>query len=181
MRTRALASAAALAAITFAAGCGGSSSGGTTPSSTNTTPPASTPATTAASTPAAAATAPSNVAAASKQVKKNFEAFFNKAGSPASKEKYIEGGAASLPTLKAAATLAKAQGASEGAKVKKVAFTSATMATVTYDLSSGGSVVLPGASGNAVLENGHWVVAKQTLCTLLNLAASGKAVPGCAS
>ena len=65
------------------------------------------------------------------------------------------------------------------AAVTTVAFTSATEAAVTYDLSVAGTVMLPGAQGKAVLEGGTWKVSKQTFCTLVNLSAGGTPVPGC--
>ena len=60
----------------------------------------------------------------------------------------------------------------------------APCAKVTYDLlGSGGSPVLGGQTGYAVYQNGQWLVAKITICTLLGLfySAEGKqgAPPGC--
>lgn len=57
-------------------------------------------------------------------------------------------------------------------------------AKVTYDLlGSGGSPLLGGQTGYAVYDNGSWLVAKVTICTLLGLfySAEGKkgAPPGC--
>jgi hypothetical protein len=175
MRTRALTAGAALAAITFAAGCGGSSSGSTTPpASTTTTPPATSPTTPATS--AAPAAAPADVAAAKKDVKTAYLTVFNPKSTKAEKEGALEDGSTLGPTLKFAVGLAKTSGLALQAKIDKVAFTSSTAATVTYDLVG---TPLKGSTGNAILVNGKWVVAKQTFCTLLNLGAAGKPVPGC--
>jgi hypothetical protein len=67
----------------------------------------------------------------------------------------------------------------EDAKVTKVDFTSPTTATVTYDLLSHGSTLLPGATGQAVLQSGQWKVSQSTFCTLVALGAGGKKIPGC--
>jgi hypothetical protein len=53
-------------------------------------------------------------------------------------------------------------------------------AKVTYDLlGANGVALLRGASGYAVRRNGHWVVAKSTICTLYSLQSGGRPVPGC--
>lgn len=172
MRTRAFAAAAALSAISFAAGCGGSSSSSTPPASGSTTPPSAATQT----SPPAAAGAPADVAAATKAVKKAYLTVFSPKSSTAQKEAALEDGSTLGPTLRFAVSLAKSTGTSLKAKVDKVAFTSATQAAVTYDLVG---TPLKGSTGNAVLQNGKWVVQKQTFCTLLNLGAGGKPVPGC--
>lgn len=53
-------------------------------------------------------------------------------------------------------------------------------AKVTYDiLSPKNTVLLPNSVGFAVYQNGKWLVAKATICTLLELENSGKMPPGC--
>ena len=57
-------------------------------------------------------------------------------------------------------------------------------AHVVYDiLGTGGTAILPNNNGYAVYTNGHWLVAKATICTLLGLfyTAEGKtgSPPGC--
>ena len=46
-------------------------------------------------------------------------------------------------------------------------FTSPTTAQVTYKLLNGNQVLLPAATGQAVLVNGTWMVSKVTFCTLV--------------
>ena len=53
-----------------------------------------------------------------------------------------------------------------------------------YDiLGTGGTAILPNNNGYAVYTNGHWLVSKVTICTLLGLfyTAEGKtgSPPGC--
>jgi hypothetical protein len=83
--------------------------------------------------------------------------------------------------------LAKAAG---GASVSKVViemgaackneFLPSPCAKVTYEiLSPAHSVVLPSTDGLAVYQHSKWVVAKLTICVLLELENSGKVPPGC--
>jgi hypothetical protein len=50
--------------------------------------------------------------------------------------------------------------------------TSATKATVKYDLAALGSTVASGASGTAVLQDGTWKVGDDVFCGLLSEAKS---------
>jgi len=53
-------------------------------------------------------------------------------------------------------------------------------AKVTYDvLSPTGKALLSHSIGLAVYSHGKWLVAKETICTLLELANGGSALPGC--
>jgi hypothetical protein len=53
-------------------------------------------------------------------------------------------------------------------------------AKVTYNIvSPTGQVLLSHSIGLAVYKDGKWLVAKQTICTLLELANGGSALPGC--
>src|SRR6185312_11492460 len=67
----------------------------------------------------------------------------------------------------------------QGAKVTSVTFTGPTTAQVTYQLLNGKQVVLPAASGQAVLQDGTWKVAKSTFCTLVLLGNNNNPVSGC--
>ncbi len=97
------------------------------------------------------------------------------------------------PALKAAfttalrSTLAKSAG---GAKVSKVTiehgagckneFLPSPCAKVSYTiLSPAGTVLLPSSGGLAVYQNARWLVAKVTICTLLELENGGAVPPGC--
>jgi len=124
-----------------------------------------------------AANGPADPVKAEAEVRAAWEGFFDGAAPAAGKAALIEGAAALAPALAIAGKDPNA--AKTSAKVTTVAFTSATEAKVTYDLSSAGAVVLPGAEGKAVVEGGKWKVSKQTFCQLAGLRAGGAAVPGC--
>lgn len=64
--------------------------------------------------------------------------------------------------------------AKSAARVQSVSFVSPTEATVTYDLLSSGTVVLPGAMGKVVKEDGAWKVSAQTFCELTALSAGDR-------
>jgi hypothetical protein len=68
--------------------------------------------------------------------------------------------------------------ARSSAKVTDVRFTSATEATVTYDLLVGGTPALPGSKGTSVLQDQTWKVTVKTLCALVELSGNA-AAPGC--
>lgn len=70
------------------------------------------------------------------------------------------------------------EAARSSAKVTKVQFTSATEATVTYDLLVRGTRVLNDTKGIAVLQDGTWKVSVKTLCTVAELSGIENA-PGC--
>ena len=135
------------------------------------TPAASSP------SPSAAGDAPSDPAKAEAEVRAAWEGFFDGSKPAAPKAALIEQAAVLAPALELAAKDPNASKTS--AKVTAVTFASATEANVTYDLSSAGTVVLPGAQGKAVVEGGAWKVSKQTFCQLAALRAAGAAVPGC--
>jgi hypothetical protein len=69
------------------------------------------------------------------------------------------------------------------ATVSGVTFPSPTKADVTYAISLNGQVVENAMAGNAVYQDGKWLVADTTLCGLLQLAESQSgstaAIPGC--
>lgn len=53
-------------------------------------------------------------------------------------------------------------------------------AKVVYDiLSPGGKVLLPNAAGLAIYQKARWLVARVTICTLLELESPGTTPPGC--
>ena len=180
-RTAAAGVAAGLLVVTAA--CGGSSK----PASptTTTTPPATTspttpatPPTTATPSPTATAggSAPADPAAATAQIKQNWETFFDPKTSVTDKEKYLQNGSALAPLLQGFA--ADPRVGQVSATVTNVTFTSPTEATVTYSLSLQGTVVEQNATGKAVLENGTWKVSDATLCGLVALTGNTK-LPGC--
>lgn len=63
-------------------------------------------------------------------------------------------------------------------KVDSVTMSSATKATVKYDLSAMGTTVASGATGDSVLQNGTWKVGDTVFCGLLTQAKSaGISIP----
>ena len=68
-----------------------------------------------------------------------------------------------------------------GAKVTAVTVNSATTATVTYNLTAGGSSLLSGQTGKAVYENGVWKVGDASLCGLIKLVPGGSVPTACNS
>jgi len=66
--------------------------------------------------------------------------------------------------------------------VTNVAVTSATKATVTYNItSSGGSSLLSGQTGTAVYQGGTWKVGDASLCGLFRLIPGGSVPSACSS
>jgi hypothetical protein len=123
------------------------------------------------------ATAPADPAAAEKQVKKNWEKFFDPSVSLKEKEAVLENGAKMRGVLKSFS--GDERGEQVSADVGKVEFTSATEADVTYALMLKGATALPTASGTAVNEDDTWKVSVKTLCALVKLSGNESPGPGC--
>lgn len=181
---RTLAAGVAVAALMAVSACGGGSS---TPSSatsnttTATTAPSTTSTTSTTSPPSTSqstsgASAPADPAAATAEIKQNWQLFFDPKTAVADKEKYLQNGAVLAPLLQAFA--ADPRVGQVSSTVSSVSFTSPTTATVTYSLSLQGTVVEPNATGKAVLQDGTWKVADTTLCGLVALTGNTK-LPGC--
>jgi hypothetical protein len=180
---RTLAAGVAVAALMAASACGGSSSKSSSSSTsststTTTSSPSSPPSTTPSTSPTGTsnATGPADAAAATAQIKQNWQMFFDPKTTIANKEKYLENGTALASLLQGFA--ADPRVGQVAATVSNVAFTSPTTATVTYALSLQGTVVEPNATGKAVLQNGTWKVADATLCGLVALTGN-TSLPGC--
>ncbi|HET7311548.1 MAG TPA: hypothetical protein VFJ17_09505 [Mycobacteriales bacterium] len=168
IRLRALAPVLALAAL--AAGCGGSSSsptanGGSTPPSTASVSPT--------------ATAPADEAAAKAEIKANWTKFYAYKTTPAQAAALLEDGDQMAGALAFARQEQAQTHIKQNVKVSVITFTDATHANVTYALLNGSTPLLPNASGVAVLVDGSWKVSKTSFCTLVQLGANGKTVPGC--
>ena len=160
----------ALVLTAFAAACSGGSSGGN--ADVNTAPSSTPPST-------APATAPANEAAAKAEIKANWTKFYAYKTKPAVAATLLEdgdqmGGALAFARQEQAQTHIK-----QAVKVKLISFTDPTHATVTYALLNGTTPLLPNATGVAVLVDGKWKVSKTSFCTLVQLGANGKPVPGC--
>jgi hypothetical protein len=170
MRMRAAATAAAVLAVPVIASC---SSGSSTSASveTSTTP--------TASSPAAAVTAPADTVTATAQIKANWHTFFAYTTPRATAAGLLQDGDQMGAALAAAIKEQQQTHIKQGANVTGVNFTSPTTAQVTYQLLNGKAVLLPGATGQAVLVDGTWRVTKQTFCTLVQLGNNNQPVAGC--
>ena len=153
----------ACALVTGVAACG--SSGGSSGSG------ASAPATSSAPSPSASATAGSGSADA-RQIAANWTTFFD-AKTPVSKRvSLLQDGQQFASVIKSQAGGGLA--ASATAKVTKVVVTSATQATVTYNILVAGQTALSGKTGTAVKQDGTWKVGVSSFCGLLALENGGK-------
>ncbi|MEV5983077.1 hypothetical protein [Streptomyces sp. NPDC052114] len=174
VRSAALAAAAVLLIAPAAAACGDDSGGGDgakppEPSMERTTEPAK--------DPQDGATAPADPAAAEKEVRANWEKFFDPDVSLKDKEAVLENGAEMRAVL--AGFSGDERGKQVAADVSGVEFTSATGADVTYALTLKGATALPDASGTSVEQDGTWKVSVKTLCALVKLSGNASPGPGC--
>jgi hypothetical protein len=160
---------AVMAAGMALAACSSSGGGG----SKDSTPPSSPPSSPSSS---ASSSASFDRAAAQAEITKNWEAFFSKDTPLSKKVDYIEHGDQLKSTVQKFGSDPRLKQAS--AKVTDVFASSPTAATVKYQVLLNGKVVLPGAVGDAVFENGVWKVSDKTLCGLLGLIG-GPTLPGC--
>lgn len=151
------------------AGCGGSS-GNTSTKSSN-----SAASSNSANSSSTSGNAPANPAAATAQIKHLYGTFFS--AKPSKAATLLQDGSHLGKAIKLAAKLAN--GGTESGKAKKVTFVDPKTAQVVYQLAVNHHVVLPNATGQAVLVNGKWVVAKATFCGLVSLGETGKKIPGC--
>ncbi len=160
-----------LAATLAACSSGGSSS---PPATTTSSAPSSSAAATPAGGSSSAASGGNSAAIAA--IKTNWEAFFNSATPNSKRLQLLENGdkfSASVSAF-AASPLASAV----TSKVDAVTLTSATKATVKYDLTAAGTSVASGQSGTAVLQDGTWKVGDDVFCGLLTQAkAFGMNIP----
>ncbi|MBM7173532.1 hypothetical protein JQK87_35135 [Streptomyces sp. G44] len=170
-RGAALAAAAALLIGPAAVACGDDSGGGD-----GGTPPE--PSVQRTSEPAGdAATAPADPKTAEKEVRENWEKFFDPEVSLKDKEAVLENGAEMRAVL--AGFSGDERGKQVAAKVGGVEFTSAEEADVTYALTLKGATALPDASGTAVNQDGTWKVSVKTLCALVKMSGHASPGPGC--
>jgi hypothetical protein len=166
-----LAPALALALVAAVAACSSSSSS----SSSSSAPAASTPGTSAAaSTSAPAAT---NTSGAVAQITTNWEKFFASSTPVSEKVTLLQNGNLFSGAISGLTSLVSGL----GAKVTGVTVNSPTSATVTYNLTAGGSSLLSGQTGTAVYENGVWKVGDASLCSLLGLVPGGSKPAACSS
>ncbi|MFC7306963.1 hypothetical protein ACFQVC_22365 [Streptomyces monticola] len=173
-RTRIAAWAAAAVLVTGAAatGCGDDSGGGD-----GTPPPRPTAEKTASAPADPSPSSPRDAGAAEKEIKENWEKFFDPRVEMKDKEALLENGTEMRAVLKSFS--GDERGEQVTAKVSKVEFTSADEADVTYSLSLKEATVMPSASGVAVEQDGDWKVSVKTLCSLVQLSGNESPGPGC--
>lgn len=164
----------ALAVTVAACSSSSSSSAATSPSSST----ASSPASSAASTPAATPGATLSSAAVA-QITANWEKFFSSSTTAAQKATLLQNGSTFASAISAFTKLPLASGI--GAKVTKVVPASSTTATVTYNITSGGSSLLSGQTGTSVYQDGTWKVGDASLCGLFKLIPGGSVPAACSS
>ncbi|MFF1378109.1 hypothetical protein [Streptomyces sp. NPDC058308] len=171
VRSAVLAAAAVLLIVPAAVACGDDSGGGD-----DSTPPE--PSVEKSRSPAGnSASAPADPAAAEKEVRENWEKFFDPEVSLKEKESVLENGAGMRKVLESFS--GDKRGEQVAAKVGKVEFGSATEAEVTYALTLKGATALPDASGTAVDQDHTWKVSVKTLCALVKLSGNASPGPGC--
>ncbi|MER5259404.1 MULTISPECIES: hypothetical protein [unclassified Streptomyces] len=182
MRSAALAAAAVLLVAPAAVACGDDSGGGgdsdpPKPSAETSTPDTPSEDAPSEDAPSEDASAPADPAAAEKEVKENFEKFFDPAVSMKEKEAVLEDGPKMRAVLKSFS--GDERGKQVSADVNKVEFSSATEADVTYALTLKGATALPDASGTSVNQDDTWKVSVKTLCALVKLSGNESPGPGC--
>ena len=166
-----------LALALTATACSSSGSSATASSSSS---PASAPASTAASASATASSSSSTPAGAAAEISANWEKFFSASTPTAERVKLLQNGSSFSAAITAFTKLPLASGI--GAKVTKVVVTSATQATVSFNItSSAGSNLLSGQSGTAVYQDGIWKVGDASLCGLFKLIPGGSVPSACSS
>jgi hypothetical protein len=134
---------------------------------------------TTSASPSETATAPADTTAATAQIKANWRTFFAYNTPRAQAAALLEDGDTMGAALAKAVQEQQQTHIKQGANVTSVTFSGPTTATVTYQLLNGKAVLLPAASGLAVLVNGTWKVGKQTFCTLVMLGNNNQPVQGC--
>ncbi|MFG2498788.1 hypothetical protein ACGFSB_11350 [Streptomyces sp. NPDC048441] len=167
-----MAAAAVLLVAPAAVACGDDSGGGG-----ESDPPKPSAEKSTQQAPSDDASAPADPAAAEKQVKENWEKFFDPAVSMKHKEAVLEDGPKMRAVLKSFS--GDKRGKQVSAEVNKVEFTSATEADVTYALTLKGATALPSASGTSVHQDDTWKVSVKTLCALVKLSGNASPGPGC--
>ncbi|MFP3990325.1 hypothetical protein U9R90_23230 [Streptomyces sp. E11-3] len=115
--------------------------------------------------------------AAEKEVRANWEKFFDPEVKLADKEAVLENGPEMREVLRSFS--GDERGQQVTAKVTEVDFTSDKEADVTYSLELSGATVMPDASGTSVNQDDTWKVSVKTLCALVQLSGNASPAPGC--
>ena len=166
-----LAPALGLALALAVAACSSSSS-----SSSSSAPSSSAPASSAPASSSASASSSGNSAAVA-EITANWEKFFNASTPTSERVALLQNGSTFASAIAGLSSLVSGL----GAKVTAVTVNSATTATVTYNLTAGGSSLLSGQTGKAVYEDGVWKVGDASLCSLIKLVPGGSVPAACNS
>jgi hypothetical protein len=169
-----LAPALALALAASVAACSSSSS-----SSSSAAASSAAASSAAASSPAVASASATDSAAAVAEITANWEKFFSASTPTAERAALLQNGGAFAAAISALSKIPLASGIS--AKVTGVTLTSATTATVTYDIVAGSTSLLSGQKGTAVYQDGTWKVGDPSLCGLFKLIPGGSVPAACSS
>jgi hypothetical protein len=164
-----------LALALAVAACSSSSSSSSSSVSSSSAPVSSAPAAPASSAPASS----SSSSGASAEITANWEKFFSASTPTSQKVTLLQNGSTFSSAISDFSKLPLAGGI--GAKVTGVTVTSATSATVTYDIVSGSTTLLGGQSGKAVYQDGTWKVGDASLCGLFKLVPGGTVPAACNS
>jgi hypothetical protein len=166
-RIMALALGPALAVAVAACSSSSSTSATTSPSSSAASAPVGSP----------SAVASSSSSGAVAEITANWEKFFSSSTTASQKAALLQNGSTFASAISDFAKLPLASGI--GAKVTKVVLNSSTKATVTYNITSGGTSLLSGQSGTSVYQDGSWKVGDGSLCGLFKLIPGGSVPSAC--
>ena len=144
-------------------------------STSATTSPSSSAASAPVGSPSAVASSSSSGAVA--EITANWEKFFSSSTTASQKAALLQNGSTFASAISDFAKLPLASGI--GAKVTKVVLNSSTKATVTYNITSGGTSLLSGQSGTSVYQDGSWKVGDGSLCGLFKLIPGGSVPSAC--
>ena len=164
-------------ALALAVSACSSSSSSSSSAATSTASTTSTPAGSPSAVPASSSPASSGNSAAVAEITANWEKFFNSSTPNSERVTLLQNGNAFSGAISGLVSLVSTL----GAKVTSVTLTSATMATVKYNLTAGGTSLLTNQTGTAVLENGVWKVGDASLCGLIKLVPGGTVPSACSS
>jgi hypothetical protein len=139
-------------------------------SSPTTSPSSSSPAAPAGSSAPATGNATAQITA-------NWEKFFSSSTPTSQRVALLQNGSSFATAINSLSHLVSGLGAT----VTAVTVNSPTSATVTYNLTAGGSSLLSGQTGKAVYENGVWKVGDASMCALLKLAPGATLPAACNS
>ena len=167
-----------LALAATVAACSSSSSTSSAPSSSAASSSAAASSTPATGSNSAAPSSPSSSAAVA-EITANWEKFFSSSTPTAERVALLQNGTKFGAAITAFASLPLASGI--GAKVTDVTLNSATSATVTYNITAGGTSLLSGQKGTAVYQDGTWKVGDASLCGLFKLIPGGTVPSACSS